>query len=687
MPIYPIEISQPLEDLLVKDQLQQALSIDEDTIENCLIKGIAFLEKQDNPGAIQLFEKLVNREDHRFKLAAQIELIFIQPIKYFNNRKLTKQLTAQIEKLPEKRQLARLLHALAILMQWRRNTPQALKYLFHSRNIYRKLKENEVLARILDTLGNVSSAIADHEQALLYYSESLALKTLLNDSVGQAITLGNLGRLCLQLGRYQQARSFVELDIALCENQAPDSKARLLNLLARIDIADEQWSDAEYYLNLAIEMLDAKQKDSLFFCIKDQVVLALKRKKLDGVKTRLSKLTKLLPEKSPYHQTQLQLIKNQFAQQNKGLPLEQAEQLLDDIESLELPEIELEYRIWLSQLACEQEQQKTAQQHLLLARKIARMAGFKRFLPQINSLMLELDIKENINEETIRPISDEITRVDDGYLIRKKLGGGGFGEVFLAHDMINDRDVAVKRFHAGDLMDHHQQKKRWNQARLEFEAVASITHPAIAKIYAIGHDSTGSPYLVQEYISGGDLCKMMGQSNDLSSALTYLIPVARALAAVHDVGVIHRDIKPENILLNQQGSTVLVDFGIALLKQSQTELRKKQPDNKQIQGTENYIAPEQKLSTDIDFRADLFSLGCVLYEWLSGDKVEIQQNKTNKLTSWLGVTKTAEVSNIDKNICGEAYELISSLLAFKPEDRPESASLVADQMQQILDAD
>lgn len=687
MSIYPVEISKRLADLIASNELQSPQNLDEASSEGRFIRAISLLENDNEASAKQLLAKLANiqGEGEIFSLAAQIELIFIQPIKYSNDKELIKKLNAQVEKLDQQRLLARLLHALAILMLWQRNTPKSLKYLFHSRDIYRSLNESEGLARILDTLGNVTSSIADHEQALLYYSESLALKTLLNDSAGQAITFGNLARLCLQLGRYQQARSFVELDIALCKTEDSETKARLLNLKARIDIADGQYADAEHHLNLAIEMLEQNQKDSLFFCIKDQVAMAIKRETLEDVKPKLIKLAKLLPDKSAYHQIQLQIIKNQFVQLNKGFDLAQAEQLLADIENLDLPEMELEYRIWLCQLATTQQKTQSAQQHLLLTRKMARMTGFKRFLPKINSLMLELDIQENISEETIRTISDDIANVDDGYLIRKKLGGGSFGEVFLAHDMINDRDVAIKRFHAGDLTDHREQKKHWNQARLEFEAVAAITHPSIAKIYAIGHDSTGTPYLVQEYISGGDLTKIMtrnvDQTTTLNNALTYLIPVTKALASIHDVGVIHRDIKPENILINQQGSTVLVDFGIALLKKNQSGKK----ENNQIQGTENYISPEQKLSTDIDFRADLFSLGCILYEWISGEKVEIQQNKTNKLTSWLGIKKTAEVSKVDKNVCGKAYELISSLLAFKPEDRPGSASIVADQMQHIID--
>ena len=683
MTVYPIELSQQLKELLDKQQLNLALTFDNESLELTWLKAIAHQEGGDSTSAIASFENILsanqNLEDFKdpLKLSAQIELIILQPIKYSNNSELIKLLRMQINKLPEHRLLARLLHALAIVMQWRRNTPQAIKYLLHAQDIYRTISENHGLAMILDTLGNVTSSIADHQQALLYYSESLALKTMLDDYRGQAMTLGNLSRLCLQLGRYRQAKNFVELDIALSEKEPPETKARLLNLLARIEITSENWNEARTHLNQAIALIKDKSSDSLFFCSKDLALLNIKQNKTESIKETLDQLNKLLPKNSPYHQVQLELVENRYAEINNKLSLIDAEKLLAKIEQLDIPELEIEYRIKVSQLAAKNHQSKTSQQHLLLSRKMAKKNGFKRFFPEINSLMVNLEIKENIDEETIRVISDDISQVDDGYLIRKKLGSGGFGDVYLAHDMSYGRDVAIKRFHSADFLDHREQKKLWDQARLEFEAVATITHPSIAKIYAIGHDSRGNPYLVQEFIRGGDLRQKMHLSNDLNTALTYLLPIVRALAAVHDTGTVHRDIKPENILVNQQGVSVLVDFGIALLRQ-------KSHHKERIQGTEHYIAPEQKISTAIDFRADLFSLGCVLYEWLSGKKIKIKPHKTSKLSSWLGIKKTADVSVIDKKICGKAYELISSLLSFEPENRPESASLVADRMQELL---
>ena len=258
MAIYPTELSQELEDMIVKDQLDLALALDESNAENCYIKAIGALESNQRSLAVNLFERISkdyadeSSETNHFLIAAQVELLFLQPEQLSTNRELLKSLSEQANDIGEQRLLARLYHGLAIAMQWQRNTSQAIKYLLLSHAIYQTIEEHQGLSRILDTLGSTYSAIADHEQALLFYSESLALKIVINDQAGQALTLGNLARLCLQLGRYQQARNFVEMDIALCENESNEIKARLLNLHARIELADGQWEDAETKLNLAI---------------------------------------------------------------------------------------------------------------------------------------------------------------------------------------------------------------------------------------------------------------------------------------------------------------------------------------------------------------------------------------------------------------------------------------------------
>jgi len=675
MTIYPIELSTQLKQLIESNTLVKGLSLTEESVENCWVKAIAFLALDDKNRANKLLKNLEN--DATFGLASQVELIINKPIDYFDNKKLISDLTKQSTTLPNERQLARLLHALAILMLWRRNTPKALKHLHQSRSIYRSLNEDVGLSRILDTLGNVMLAIADQEQAMLYYVESLAIKTSLNDIEGQAITLGNLARLCLQFGRYQQARSFASLDLKLCNIEDIETRALLFNLLARINIADEQIEPAEKQLNTALNLLDNKASDTFFFCLKDLALLKIKQGAITDAEKLYLDLSTVTPKKSLYHQLQRKIILHKLLADKDELKLSVAELLLEDIENLDIPELALEYRVWLTQLAVKQNNKTLAQHHLLLSRKKARKHGLKRFIPQITSLMLTMKIAENIQEETVRPITDDLAQVEDGYLIRKKLGHGGFGEVFLAHDMTHDRDVAIKRFYSDNLIDHRQQNKIWDQARLEFEAVASTNHPCIAKTYALGHDSIGNPYLVQEFIAGGDISHLMHKSPDLTNALIYLIPVTRALAALHESGVIHRDVKPENMLINSQGNTVLIDFGIALLKQSCK-------NNQNIQGSEHYIAPEQRLTTNISFKADLYSLGCVLYQWLTGEHYVAKAQPKNKISSWLGMENKKESIFLDKNSYKEANPLLAELLAYHAENRPDSASAVADKMEYLL---
>ena len=675
MTVYPIELSTQLSQLLESDNLSSALTLTDTSAEAQWIKAIAYIEHDEKAQGFALLRTLEGND--KYGLASQIELMINQPIHYFKNTTLMKELTKVSTQLPKNRLLARLLHALAIIMMWRRNTPQALKHLYQSRDIYRLLNEEIGLSRILDTLGNVMCAIADQEQAMLYYTESLAIKTAHDDTQGQAITLGNLARLCLQFGRYQQAKSFVNLDLKLCRGEDNETQSRLLNLLARIEIADNQPKNAEEHLNSAISLIGSRANESLFFCLKDLALIKIEQQSITEADNLLADIGRVEPQNSSYHMVLRKIVHNKLLQVKEGIELSEAEILLNDIIKLDIPELEIEYRIWLTELAKQKENTLVAQHQLLLARKKARKNGLKRFLPQITTLVLDMKLTENIQEEAIRPISDDLIRVEDGYFIRKKLGHGGFGEVFLAHDMMHDRDVAIKRFHSDNLIDHRQQNRIWDQARLELEAVANIKHPCIAKTFALGHDATGSPYLVQEYISGGDITGLMESSQDLATALIYLIPITRALAALHESGVIHRDVKPENILMNSQGSTVLIDFGIALLKQHANA-------EQRVQGTELYIAPEQKVTTNITFKADLYSLGCILYLWITGEHYAPQPNQSNKISSWLGLNKSAKNAVFEKNVDEKAIPLLGKLLAINPDDRPESTSLVADNMAELL---
>ena len=198
------------------------------------------------------------------------------------------------------------------------------------------------------------------------------------------------------------------------------------------------------------------------------------------------------------------------------------------------------------------------------------------------------------------------------------LGAGGMGSVYRAYDPRLRRDVAIKVLlpaFAGD-PDRLQRFER------EALAVARLTHPNILAIHDIGtHD--GAPYLVTELLEGVTLReKLNGRPQPMERAVDYTIEVARGLAAAHEHGIVHRDIKPDNLFVTKDGHVKILDFGLAKLKDVETvtdasAVTVTGHDLGPI-GTAAYMSPEQARGVPADHRADLFSLGVVLYEMVSG---------------------------------------------------------------------
>ena len=204
------------------------------------------------------------------------------------------------------------------------------------------------------------------------------------------------------------------------------------------------------------------------------------------------------------------------------------------------------------------------------------------------------------------------------YKISKRIGTGGMGEVYLATDIVAGRKAALKllplRF-TGDA----ERLKRFQQ---EAHAVVALNHPNILTVYEIGEDHS-IHYIASELIEGETLRQPM----QLSEAVDIAIQVANALAAAHQAGIVHRDIKPENIMLRPDGYVKVLDFGIAKLAESAFDeatadgaepMTLAETNLGSILGTVRYMSPEQLLGAEVDKRTDIWSLGVVLYEMVTG---------------------------------------------------------------------
>ena len=207
------------------------------------------------------------------------------------------------------------------------------------------------------------------------------------------------------------------------------------------------------------------------------------------------------------------------------------------------------------------------------------------------------------------------------YEIRSKIGAGGMGEVYLALDTELDRTVAIKILPAGLAADA-QRLQRFIQ---EAKAASALNHPHILTIYEIGVTGN-SRFIATEFIDGDTLRPHIGAGMKLAEVLEIAIQACSALAAAHAAGIIHRDIKPENIMVRRDGYIKVLDFGLAKLTEpkgstTDTEAPTKAMVNTgagTVMGTANYMSPEQAKGTHVDERGDLWSLGAVLYEMVTG---------------------------------------------------------------------
>ncbi len=196
------------------------------------------------------------------------------------------------------------------------------------------------------------------------------------------------------------------------------------------------------------------------------------------------------------------------------------------------------------------------------------------------------------------------------YRIEEKIGSGGFGEVFKGYDPFIKRHVAIKTCISEDA----EVTSRFFQ---EAEIAGNLHHKNITTVYDFGiHDEL--PYLIQEYLSGEDLDVKIKRRDYLPypEKLFYLLQVARGLAHAHSKGVIHRDIKPANVRVLEDGTTKIMDFGIAKLAQQETGLTQ----TGMTLGTAAYLAPEQVRGEAVDLRTDIFSYGVLAYELLTYER-------------------------------------------------------------------
>jgi serine/threonine protein kinase len=257
------------------------------------------------------------------------------------------------------------------------------------------------------------------------------------------------------------------------------------------------------------------------------------------------------------------------------------------------------------------------------------------------------------------------------YLLSGLLGAGGMAEVFLAHDRMLGRDTALKI-----LMEHYAKDERFvGRFRREAQSAAGINHQNVVQIYDQGCANDGRYYIAMEYVPGGSLEDLILRRGPLgpSEAARLASQVAQALHAAHARGIVHRDIKPQNVLIGEAGDAKVADFGIALAAS-----RSSTSGTNLLFGTPSYMSPEQAMGERVGPESDLYSLGVVLYEMLTGTVPFTAEGPL--ATAMKHLTELPLPPRGRNASVPEAMDaLVMKLLSKDPEDRyPSAAQLIED---------
>ncbi|HEX3847936.1 MAG TPA: serine/threonine-protein kinase [Steroidobacteraceae bacterium] len=253
-----------------------------------------------------------------------------------------------------------------------------------------------------------------------------------------------------------------------------------------------------------------------------------------------------------------------------------------------------------------------------------------------------------------------------GHRFVRQVGSGGMCVIYLAESERAGALVVLKVF--SQVPDVSERITGFDRFLQEYQIVAGLKHRNIVRIYDLGV-ADDHAFIAMEHFSAGDLRQRMKTPLSPSLAVKYLEQIASALEAIHSVGVLHRDLKPANVMLRGDGSLCLIDFGLAKANEMEVSLT----GTREIFGTPYYMSPEQGHAEPIDARSDIYSLGVMFYEMLTGRKPYTGASAMEVIYKH----KRAEMPEIGPELAGYR-DVVLRLLAKAPEDRFQSAGAVLD---------
>lgn len=315
-------------------------------------------------------------------------------------------------------------------------------------------------------------------------------------------------------------------------------------------------------------------------------------------------------------------------------------------------------------------------------------SGNSSLRKQVEALLAAHEQAESFFDKPVVEVSssqeEESGKVIGSYRVIELLGAGGMGEVYLAEDLRLGRKVALKLLPA-HFLRHQEQVRRFQQ---EARVISALNHPNILTVYEFGYDES-RPFIAAEFIEGETLRDKLAQPLSIENALSTVEQIANALIAAHASGIIHRDIKPENVIVREDGFAKVLDFGLAKLTESEEAADATDPEAVtrillhttpgMVIGTVSYMSPEQARGLSVDERTDIWSLGVLLCELITG---RLPFNAPTRADAMVAILEREP--NLD-NVPPELQTIIRKSLKKDKKERYQSIAQFLSDLQRLKD--
>ena len=266
----------------------------------------------------------------------------------------------------------------------------------------------------------------------------------------------------------------------------------------------------------------------------------------------------------------------------------------------------------------------------------------------------------------------------DKYLVGEKLGSGGIGSVFKAKHILMDRYVALKRIRP-ELSEDRLAVRNFHR---EAMAIANLHHKNIVEVYDFGIGENNEAFMVMEYVAGTNLADILQSEHrlPLERVVHFGAQICSGMEAAHEKGIVHCDLKPSNILISgdrHKETVKLVDFGLAQMMTRELDDQLQQTGKFYVSGTPYYMAPEQCAGRQLDARTDIYSLGCLLFESLTGQTVFKGKTATATFEKHCQMTPPSMAEAYPQGLFSASFErTIAGMLAKDAAHRPQTMSEV-----------